>query len=144
LINIKKAVLIISFVFVMCFTFGFSSKIANYIPDSKNISLKTNSKDLKVIANQIMRKYFEEFKKDKVKKEFRLKDYKIIELRDFKGNITNFRFYIIYSLEAAYKDSYIYAGNGEIKGLWCINKSLFVCIKKFGNVYKITNMGTGL
>lgn len=122
---------------------GCAKQTASYEPTYKDISIKTNSTDMKDISIQIMKKLFDEYKKDSVKKELKLKDYTINKIADLQGDCDKFNFSIDYSFEPFDMNSYIVAGNGAIKDSWVINKFAFVEVQKIGTKYKITSMGTG-
>lgn len=121
----------------------FIKSAAFYVPLIQNISLITDSKDLKVISNQIISKYLDEFKKGRVTKELGITDYTINKIDDIQGNDNKFSFFVNYSEKPADMNSYCLAGNGIIKGDWILNRTRFVYVEKVNNVYRITDMGTG-
>ncbi|MDV3428453.1 MAG: hypothetical protein LIR50_15775 [Bacillota bacterium] len=121
----------------------FIKSAAFYDPLIQYISLMTDSKDLKEISNQIMSKYLDEYKKDRVAKELRIADFTINKIDDIQGNADKFNFFADYSERPADMNSYCLAGNGIIKGDWFLNRTSFVYVEKVNNVYRITNMGTG-
>lgn len=141
--NFKKNSAIILAICIISLLIGCTKQRANYKPIFNDIALKTNSTDLKIISEQIMKKYFDEYKKDSVVKELKIKDYTINEIIDIWGNSDKFGFSISYSIKPAYLNSYSLAGNGEVKDSWVVNKFNFVDVEKAGSQYKIINMGTG-
>ncbi|GCD12241.1 hypothetical protein [Clostridium tagluense] len=104
--------------------------------------MKTDSTNVEVISKQIMIKLFSEYKKDSVIKELKITDYTINKINDLQGNSDKFTFYIEYSLKPVDINSYVLAGNGEIKDSWIVNKSAFLEVQKVSGEYKINSMGT--
>lgn len=90
-----------------------------------------------------MIKYLDQFKKVLVSQEVKITDYTINEIKDIKGDTDKFSFYVGYSLKPSDMKSYVLAGNGEVKDSWVVNKIAFVSVKKVGNEYKMTGIGTG-
>lgn len=149
----KKIFIAICILFIISIIAGvvYSNFIANYKPTIKDVVLKTNSTDVKEISYQIMKEYFDEYKKLTVAKEYRLSDYTINSINDIKGNTDDekrstdkYSFVVDYSVKPSDINSIDWiAGDGEAKGDWIVNKSAFVYIEKVNNGYKITGMGTG-
>lgn len=121
----------------------FIKSAAFYVPLIQDISLMTDSKDLKEISNQILSKYLDEFKKDRVTKELGITDFTINKIDDIRGNDDKFSFFADYSEKPADMNSFCLAGNGIIKGDWILNCTRFVYVEKVNNVYRITDIGTG-
>jgi len=121
----------------------FVKSAAFYVPLIEDISLMTDSKDLKVISNQIISKYLDEFKKGRVTKELGITDFTINKIDDIQGNDDKFSFFVNYSEKPADMNSYCLAGNGIIKGDWILNRTSFIYVEKVNKVYRITDMGTG-
>ncbi|MGE5629166.1 MAG: hypothetical protein ACM3X7_13840 [Solirubrobacterales bacterium] len=122
---------------------GCSNKTADYEPTIYSVTLKTNSSDLKEISAQIIKKYLNEYEKDKTSIKLKLEDYTVNNIDDIKGNTNKFSFWVDYSVKPSDENSNWIAGNGEIKDGWIINKIAFVNIEKENNEYKIISIGTG-
>lgn len=137
---LKKSSLIILIIYLLSFSVGFSNQIANLTPDIKDITLKSNSSNLTVITKQIMTKYFESYKKGTVKRELRIKDYKIINISGITGNRDKFWYTMKYTLKPINMKSFGMFGMWSIKGAWIINRYAYGWIIRIGNVYRIDSM----
>lgn len=120
----------------------FIKSYAFYEPTINFVTLKTDSTDLKEISYQIISKYLDEYKKNRVIKEIRITDFTINKVDEIQGNTDKFNFYVDFSLKPADVNSYELTGNGEAKGDWIENCNRFVDVEKVNDEYKVTNMGT--
>lgn len=115
----------------------------NYDPRNSKIVIETNSTDLNHISNLIFEKYLNEFKKDNVLKNMKLKDYEVNKIYNIESNNTGFEFYVNYSVKPFSTTAYWIAGNGIEKGSWVNDKVLHVYVERTGQEYAIKGMGTG-
>lgn len=141
--TLNRNFIMVFMVSVIVLFIGCTKETASYEPTIKDIALETSSTDLETVSRQIMVKLFEEYKKDSVKKELRIKDYTINKINDLQGNSDKFKFSIDYSLKPMDLNSYVLAGDGKIKKSWIVNKFAFVEVQRIGKVYKINSMATG-
>ena len=140
---LKKLILIILIIYLLSISVGFSKQIANFTPDIKYITLKTNASNLTVITKQIMTKYFESYKQETVKKELRIQDFKIINISGITGNSNKLWYTMKYTLKPINMKTFRMFGMWSYKGSWIINRYAHGWIIRTGNVYKIDSMDLG-
>jgi len=111
----------------------------------KDIKLKANSSmDSAEICKKLFEKYLDSFKKDTIAKTSRIKKYAIDGVSKAQSNESSLAFFVDYSVKPeTLINSDWAAGNGEVKGLWFVNKEAYVTIEKSGDDYSIKSMGTG-
>jgi len=111
----------------------------------KDINLKANSStDSAEICKKLFEKYLDSFKKDTIAKTLRIKKYTIDGVSKAESNESSLAFFVDYSVKPeTLINSDWAAGNGEVKGLWFVNKTAYVTIEKSGDEYSIKSIGTG-
>lgn len=141
--RIIRILIVMSTICIVLFISLYSNKEGKYVPNDRNIKLKTTSVELREISKQITEKYLSEYTKDSVVKELRLKKFKINRIDEIYGDMDSFGFWVVYSVKPATLNSDWIAGNGDCGAFWITEKSSYVKVKKIDNYYRITDMGTG-
>jgi hypothetical protein len=138
--NILKKALLIFLFFLLSLSIGFTIQMANYTPNFNDITLKTNSTNLIVITKQIMTKYFRSYENKTVKKELRIQDFKIINIRGITGNREKLWFTMKYALKPVNMKLFSMFGMWAVKGSWIINRYACGWIIKTGQIYRIDSL----
>lgn len=106
-----------------------------------------SSKSLETVASELITLQLEDQKSDKYPANYRLKDYKISEIKIVETNpkdFNGFEFCVKFSMLPLNPDQYIIGDNGEKQANgWINDKTLFVNVVKGADSYTLDGFSTG-